>query len=162
MLVITRKNREALRIGHDIEVTVLKVRGNGVQLGIRAPANVAIRREELPEKVIHCSIDSGNNRTRPTRSVDARWAADRDLEERVKNFLGRLNPPALHDLQVKIHGGSAVVSGSVHSFYQKQLATSCCQRVAGVLNVLNKVRVLDSTETRADDACDPGPSTSIM
>lgn len=147
MLVITRKSRESLFIGRDIEVTVLKVRGNRVQLGIRAPADVPICREELRGTVVYCPTDSGNKQARPIHSLDPRAAADHELEGRVKNFLERLDPSALHQLQVEVRNGAAVVSGCVHTFYQKQLATSCCQRVAGVLNVLNEVRVVDSAGT---------------
>ena len=70
--------------------------------------------------------------------------ADRQLERRIKNFLEGLNLPALRDLEVEVRNGSAVITGRVSTFDQKQLATSCCQRVAGVLSVLNEVRVTDS------------------
>ncbi len=53
MLVVTRKTEERLIIGHDIEVTVLEIRGNRVKLGIRGPADVPIHREELQAKLIH-------------------------------------------------------------------------------------------------------------
>lgn len=53
MLVITRKVGERLIIGHDIEVTVLKIRGNRVKLGIRASADLPIHREELQARPIH-------------------------------------------------------------------------------------------------------------
>jgi len=49
MLVITRKTGERLIIGHDIEVTVLKIRGNRVKLGIRGPADVPIHRGTASE-----------------------------------------------------------------------------------------------------------------
>ena len=177
MLVITRKNGERLVIGHDIEVTVLKIRGNRVKLGIRGPADVPIHRKELQARILHPSPDKGCGRTLsagPTaeeqgeeewgppslgnrarlssgiatmprrRLVHDGEAADRELERRIKNFLQGRNPPALRDLEVEVRNGTAVVTGLVSTFYQKQLATSCCQRVAGVLSVLNEVRVIDS------------------
>ncbi len=47
MLKLTRKTGEALIIGDDIEVTVLSVDGNQVKIGIEAPDDVIILREEL-------------------------------------------------------------------------------------------------------------------
>lgn len=49
MLVITRGKNESIKIGDDIEVTVLRV-GNQIRLGVRAPKEVKILRSELPEK----------------------------------------------------------------------------------------------------------------
>ena len=47
MLVLTRKIDEAIRIGDDIVVKVVAVDKNGVRLGIEAPREVSILREEL-------------------------------------------------------------------------------------------------------------------
>jgi carbon storage regulator len=47
MLVLTRKPGESLVIGHEITVTVLKVEGDRVRLGIQAPPTVRILRHEL-------------------------------------------------------------------------------------------------------------------
>ena len=47
MLVLTRRIGERLRIGNDIELIVLEVRGRDVRLGVTAPASVSIHREEI-------------------------------------------------------------------------------------------------------------------
>jgi len=47
MLVLSRRPLEAIIIDGDIKVTVLSVRGNQVRLGIEAPKDVTINREEL-------------------------------------------------------------------------------------------------------------------
>ena len=47
MLVLTRKPHESLAIGDNIEITVLSVKGNQVQIGINAPKDVCILRDEL-------------------------------------------------------------------------------------------------------------------
>jgi len=185
MLVITRKNGERLIIGHDIEVTVLKIRGNRVKLGIRGPADVPIHRMELQARILHPSPDTGCGRTLSAgltaegeekralpslvsrsqqssgiatmprrRLVHDGETADRELERRIKNFLEGLNLPALRDLEVEVRSGAAVITGRVCTFYQKQLATSCCQRVAGVLSVLNEVRVTDTPRMPA--TCEDG------
>ena len=48
MLVLTRKKGEALIIGDDIKVTLLKVKGgNSIRIGVEAPKHISIRREEV-------------------------------------------------------------------------------------------------------------------
>jgi carbon storage regulator len=47
MLVLTRKLQEAIKIGSDIEITVLAVEGDQVKLGISAPKNIEIHRKEI-------------------------------------------------------------------------------------------------------------------
>ncbi len=46
MLVLTRKQGQSIRIGEDIEVVVVEVRGGQVRLGIRAPSGVVVSRSE--------------------------------------------------------------------------------------------------------------------
>ena len=50
MLVLTRKPNESLIIGEDIKVTILGIRGNQVRIGIEAPPNVSVDREEIRER----------------------------------------------------------------------------------------------------------------
>ena len=52
MLIITRRPQEKIIIGDDIEITVLSMRGNQVRLGIHAPKNVSVNREEVHWRVI--------------------------------------------------------------------------------------------------------------
>jgi len=47
MLVLTRKLGEVIRVGETVTVRVLEVRGNQVRLGVEAPADVRIYREEI-------------------------------------------------------------------------------------------------------------------
>ena len=47
MLILTRRMGETLIIGEEITVTVLGVKGNQVRLGVNAPRNVAVHREEI-------------------------------------------------------------------------------------------------------------------
>jgi carbon storage regulator len=51
MLVLTRKLGESIIIGDDIVVTVLDVKGNSARLGIAAPANISVHREEIYERI---------------------------------------------------------------------------------------------------------------
>jgi carbon storage regulator len=50
MLVLTRRAGEALRIGDDIEVIVMSVNGSQVRIGINAPREIAVDREEVAER----------------------------------------------------------------------------------------------------------------
>lgn len=52
MLVLSRKPGEALRIGDDVEITVVEVKGDLVRLGIQAPRTVQVWRKELWEAIV--------------------------------------------------------------------------------------------------------------
>lgn len=47
MLVLTRKTDQAIHIGGDVKITVVDVRGDKVRIGIEAPREVAVHREEI-------------------------------------------------------------------------------------------------------------------
>ena len=51
MLILSRKVGETLVIGGDIEITVLGLKGNQVRLGINAPKEISVHREEVQTKV---------------------------------------------------------------------------------------------------------------
>jgi carbon storage regulator len=51
MLLLTRKLGENIRIGDDVKITIVEVKGNHVKLGIEAPASVKVHREEIYERI---------------------------------------------------------------------------------------------------------------
>jgi carbon storage regulator len=51
MLILTRRVGESLMIGEDMTVTVLGVKGNQVRIGVNAPKNVAVHREEIYHRI---------------------------------------------------------------------------------------------------------------
>ncbi|MFD1358957.1 carbon storage regulator CsrA [Fictibacillus halophilus] len=61
MLVLTRKLQEAIKIGDDIELTVLSIDGEQVKLGISAPKNIEIYRKE-----VYLAIQNENNEAADT------------------------------------------------------------------------------------------------
>ncbi|WP_121611021.1 carbon storage regulator CsrA [Mesobacillus foraminis] len=51
MLVLTRKNGETIKIGDDIEITVVASKNDQVKIGIKAPKNVEIYRKEIYDMI---------------------------------------------------------------------------------------------------------------
>ena len=58
MLVLSRKPGETIRIGEDIEVSVMEVKGDTVRIGITAPRSIPIFRQELLAEVARTNIES--------------------------------------------------------------------------------------------------------
>ena len=84
MLVLTRRIGERLRIGSDIELVVLDVRGRDVRLGVTAPTEVPIHREEIYLRI------QDNNRAAAlgsTALTDAFACAARQLRSRPATTL---------------------------------------------------------------------------
>jgi len=70
MLVLGRRTGENIRIGDDIKVIVLEVRGGQIKLGIEAPLDVQVHREEIYER-----IQRQNRRAAGTTPTDLQEAA---------------------------------------------------------------------------------------
>lgn len=71
MLILTRRVGETVMIGNEVTVTVLGVKGNQVRIGVNAPKDVAVHREEIYERIRREEDgDSG------MRSADAKVADD--------------------------------------------------------------------------------------
>jgi carbon storage regulator len=51
MLILTRRERESLKIGDDVTITVLSVRGSQVRIGVAAPKHVPVHREEIYKRI---------------------------------------------------------------------------------------------------------------
>ncbi len=61
MLVLSRKVGERIWIGDEISVTVVRITGGGVRIGIEAPAELSVIREELKAKIEQSQGDGENN-----------------------------------------------------------------------------------------------------
>ena len=51
MLILSRKMGETLRVGNDIKITILELQGNQVRIGIEAPREVEVHREEIYQRI---------------------------------------------------------------------------------------------------------------
>ena len=61
MLILTRRVGESLMIGDEINVTILGVKGNQVRIGVNAPRNVAVHREEIYQRIQKERSDEATN-----------------------------------------------------------------------------------------------------
>jgi carbon storage regulator len=83
MLVLTRKSHEQIQIGDNITVTVLRVKGGAVRIGVDAPRNVSVLRKELegtprknkPSDVEAAATSPAQCSKAPIVAVPRRWAA---------------------------------------------------------------------------------------
>ncbi len=89
MLVLTRKHQQQIRIGGNITITVLRVKGNTVRLGIEAPRNIRVVRGELPLN------DSSNSQEQPvhvgvcSEAADSEFGRDEHAEAEGENNTGK-------------------------------------------------------------------------
>ena len=71
MLVLTRKLQEKIQIADSITITVLRVKGNSVRLGIEAPRSVRVVRSELPpeDRDMEIAVDVGTREPDQTADI---------------------------------------------------------------------------------------------
>jgi carbon storage regulator len=70
MLILTRRVGETVMIGNDVTVTVLGVKGNQVRIGVNAPKDVAVHREEIYERIKREEGQEGRAPSMDTKVVD--------------------------------------------------------------------------------------------
>jgi carbon storage regulator len=70
MLILTRRVGETVMIGNDVTVTVLGVKGNQVRIGVNAPKDVAVHREEIYERIKREEDTEGRAPGTVTKVVD--------------------------------------------------------------------------------------------
>jgi carbon storage regulator len=80
MLILTRKVGESINIGTSIKVTVINIEGGQVRVGIDAPRDVIVHREEIYNRIIE-----ENKAAQSTSSVDLKAIAQKWKEKKSQN-----------------------------------------------------------------------------
>ncbi len=70
MLIFSRKTGEKIRIGDDIEITVLEIRKGSVKIGIKAPKGLPIHREEVYQKILQENLSAANSILNGKNEID--------------------------------------------------------------------------------------------
>ena len=108
MLVLTRKANEQILIGDDITITLVRVRGNCVRLGIEAPREVRVVRGELAERAGEHDSELGDDPVeRETVFAHPPQKIGRHTEE-PRIYVGRVRPSS-----VESKSGRAPLAGFV-------------------------------------------------
>jgi osmotically-inducible protein OsmY len=68
--------------------------------------------------------------------------SDTELQRRIRLFLQSRCVPRSSDVKVEVNNGVVTLRGTHRSFYHKQLCINCCQRVAGVVRLIDATKVL--------------------
>jgi len=63
MLILTRRIGETLMVGDDVTITVLGVKGNQVRIGVNAPKDIAVHREEIYQRIQNEKSGGGSSDT---------------------------------------------------------------------------------------------------
>ncbi len=69
---------------------------------------------------------------------------DDDVRRRVSRFLHSRHFPAFRNLEIEVVHGAVRLTGEVQSYYEKQVAMTSCQHVAGVLSLIDEIDVSQS------------------
>lgn len=69
--------------------------------------------------------------------------SDRDVRFRVESYLNSKHFPSFRSLDVQVEQGIVTLTGSVENFHERQVALHTCMRVAGVLEMVDQVQVVN-------------------
>jgi len=69
MLILTRRVGESLRIGDDVSVTVLGIKGSQIRIGVNAPKSVAVHREEVYDRINDESSKVSDDKVKSSESM---------------------------------------------------------------------------------------------
>lgn len=75
MLILTRKTGEAIRIGDSITLRIIELRGNQVRIGIEAPRNISVHREEVYELIQEQNRASAGSSPQTPDELTSIWKA---------------------------------------------------------------------------------------
>jgi len=75
MLILTRKIGERINIGNDITITVVNIEGSQVRIGIDAPKDVIVHREEVYQKIIEENKSAASTSGLDLKEIAKQWKA---------------------------------------------------------------------------------------
>jgi len=84
----------------------------------------------------------------PVAELPEETTEDENLEHRLVNFLYGRHVPERESVQLDVHGGTVVVRGRLHSRHAKWLCIECCRHVAGVIKLVDKIKVESPVRNR--------------
>ena len=96
MLVLTRKLQQQIKIGDQITVTILKVKGSTVRIGVQAPKDVRVIRGELPKNTEHATSEMDVCLELPALEAVAAATSDAEPGEIAEAPAPAPAPPAAH------------------------------------------------------------------
>lgn len=85
MLILTRRVGETLMIGDEVSVTVLSAKGNNIRIGINAPKEVSVHREEVYQRIAHQNKEDTKGNSKRSSSEHGNTATDTALPEVVND-----------------------------------------------------------------------------
>ena len=71
-----------------------------------------------------------------------------DVRQRVSSFLHSRHFPAFRNFEIEVDRGAVTLTGKVQSYYEKQIAMTSCQNVAGVIKLIDEIVVQLDRETK--------------
>lgn len=72
MLILTRRVGETLMIGDEVSVTVLSAKGNNIRIGINAPKEVSVHREEVYQRIANQDSEENSKPNKQNTAENAR------------------------------------------------------------------------------------------
>jgi carbon storage regulator len=69
MLILTRKLGEAIAIGDDIKITLLDIKGKYIRIGIEAPRNVTVHRQEIYQLIQEQNIEASRHEEQKVQEI---------------------------------------------------------------------------------------------
>lgn len=73
MLILTRRSGEGVRIGEDVRIVILEIKGNQVKIGIEAPEDTQVHRDEVYERIKAENIEASTATTEHLQKLFKLW-----------------------------------------------------------------------------------------
>jgi carbon storage regulator len=84
MLILTRKLGESIRIGNDIKITVSDIKGKQIRIGIEAPGDIAVHREEIYEIIEEQNVRAAKYNHMFDKELSHFWNQPAETKEKPK------------------------------------------------------------------------------